>query len=115
MDHSMSLYEVPFNSVKSGRKGIEVRLYDEKRQLIRVGDTITFYKLPGKEECVIVKVMRLSMFDSFFDLYSCFDKSMFDHPTHYTVEDQVRRERQYYSEEKEKKYGVVGIHIELSR
>lgn len=42
MNHKMSLRNKPFNSIKSGTKTIELRLYDEKRKLISVGDIITF-------------------------------------------------------------------------
>ena len=38
----MKLYESPFEKIKSGRKTIELRLYDEKRQKVEEGDTITF-------------------------------------------------------------------------
>lgn len=40
--HSMNLNPSPFEMIKSGRKTIELRLYDEKRQCIEVGDYITF-------------------------------------------------------------------------
>lgn len=42
MNHKMSLRNKPFNNIKSGTKTIELRLYDEKRKLISVGDIITF-------------------------------------------------------------------------
>ena len=33
-----------FNVVKNGTKTVEVRLYDEKRKNIKVGDKLTFLK-----------------------------------------------------------------------
>ena len=40
MLHKMKLNETPFEKMKSGTKTIEFRLYDEKRQKIKVGDQI---------------------------------------------------------------------------
>ena len=40
--HEMKLHSSPFEMIKSGKKTIELRLYDEKRQLIKEGDIIIF-------------------------------------------------------------------------
>ena len=45
MIHQMGLYEEPFQSIKAERKTIEVRLNDDKRKKLRVGDQIVFTKL----------------------------------------------------------------------
>lgn len=37
----MRLHKEPFELIKNGSKTIELRLYDEKRQMINLGDTIT--------------------------------------------------------------------------
>ncbi len=42
MTHQMKLQREPFNKVLSGEKIIESRLYDEKRQQVKVGDQIEF-------------------------------------------------------------------------
>ena len=42
MEHTMNLVPWAFEEVKSGRKDIEVRLNDEKRQKMNVGDIIVF-------------------------------------------------------------------------
>ncbi|PGY50070.1 ASCH domain-containing protein, partial [Bacillus thuringiensis] len=38
MRYEMGLYNKPFQSIQSGKKVYEVRLYDKKRQLINKGD-----------------------------------------------------------------------------
>ena len=40
MNYKMHLREHPFYMIKSGKKDIEMRLFDEKRQKIKVGDSI---------------------------------------------------------------------------
>lgn len=42
MIHKMNLQNGPYNSIKNGDKDIELRLYDEKRRKINVGDIIEF-------------------------------------------------------------------------
>lgn len=40
--HEMRLADAPFDMIKSGKKTVEVRLNDEKRRQICVGDIIIF-------------------------------------------------------------------------
>lgn len=40
MKHNMNLNNRPFESIKEGTKTIELRLNDEKRSLLKVGDEI---------------------------------------------------------------------------
>ena len=42
MLHEMTLFTKPYASIASGQKTIELRLYDEKRQSIHIGDQIRF-------------------------------------------------------------------------
>ncbi len=40
----MHLADEPFEKIKSGEKTVEIRLYDEKRKAIKIGNGIVFYK-----------------------------------------------------------------------
>lgn len=42
MIHQMKLVDAPFELIRSGQKTIELRLNDEKRQIIKIGDFIVF-------------------------------------------------------------------------
>ena len=107
MLHKMKLKESPFERIKNGTKTIEFRLYDEKRQKIKVGDQIEFSKLPDLQEKLVVKVVQLYREDTFENLF----KKL------YINEDEIKKKTksmyQYYSPEEEKKYGVIGIKISL--
>lgn len=107
MLHKMKLKEMPFEQIKNGTKTIEFRLYDEKRQQIKVGDKIEFSKLPDLQEKLIVDVVELYREDTFEDLFRKL----------YADEDEIKRKTksmyEYYSLEKEKEYGVIGIKISL--
>jgi len=113
MIHEMSLTSAPFDKIKNRKKTIEIRLYDEKRRRVKAGDVIVFSRLPDKKEKIRVEVVSLSVFKSFHDLFSNFDKSEFGHDQALSIEDQIQLQREHYTPEEEKQYGVVGMHIKL--
>jgi len=110
MNHDMKLHPGPFGMIQSGEKTIELRLYDEKRQKIRVGDTIRFTNTATGE--ILTKTVRkLHRFDSFEALYGALPLLQCG----YTPEDihtaHPSDMEQYYSAEEQKQYGVVGIEL----
>ena len=46
--HVMNLTPAPLRMIREGRKTIELRLYDEKRKQISIGDIITFVNTEDK-------------------------------------------------------------------
>ena len=108
MLHKMKLKESPFEKIKNGTKTIEFRLYDEKRQQIKIGDKIEFSKLPDLQEKLVVNVVELYKEKNFEDLFRKI----------YTDEEEIKKNTnsmyEYYSHEKEKQYGVLGIKISLN-
>ena len=106
--HEMHLNDRPFQSVKSGNKTIEMRLYDEKRRKIKKGDIIIF---KNNDQRLQAKVINLHIFDSFDLLYSAFDKQKIGYDKNEPAKPSDMLE--YYSKEDQQKYGVVGIEIEL--
>lgn len=108
MLHKMKLNESPFERIKNGTKTIEFRLYDEKRQQIKVGDQIEFSKLPTLQEKLLVDVVELFREDSFEKLFRKL----------YTDEDEIQRKAkaiyEIYSPEKEQQYGILGIRIKIN-
>ena len=110
MTHFMKLKPEPFKAIKIGMKDIEMRLNDEKRQTIKIGDFIEFTNTESGE-ILKVKVINKHHFSSFDDLYKSFDKSRLGyyeneiaHPNDMT---------QYYPQEEINQSGVVGIEIKL--
>ena len=107
MIHKMKLNESPFERIKNGTKTIEFRLYDEKRRKIKIGDKIEFSKLPDLREVILVDVIDLYREESFEKLF----KKL------YTDEEEIKSKTKsmynFYSPEKEKEYGVLGIKISL--
>lgn len=106
-NHDMRLHEEPFNMIEAGIKNIEYRLNDEKRRLIKIGDTITFYKRPSGNEKIKVLVMDLKHYSNLLDMYKAtFNKHL---KGLYENAQAAVDDTPYYSEEEVEKYGCVAI------
>lgn len=105
MEWEMGLREEYLKLIKEGRKSIEGRLYDEKRRRIREGDVIIF------ERRLRVRVKALRIYSSFKEML---EKEGLQNvlPGAGSIEEGLKVYRQFYSEEEEKKYGVVAIEVE---
>lgn len=112
MKHNMGLYKTPFNSIKSGRKKVEVRLNDEKRRRINVGDTINFTKIPDSNETLTVEVIGLREFPTFKEMYKTIPASDFD-AVGGSIDEMVERTYRIYTPEKEREWGTLAITIKL--
>ena len=110
--HQMKLQQNPFDLIKSGEKTIEVRLYDDKRQLIAVGDTIEFSKLPELTETINVVVEALLIYKDFKSLFTDFDANKFGGKG-WSIDALVENMHTYYSVEDEQKFGVLGIKVRV--
>jgi ASC-1-like (ASCH) protein len=108
--HSLQLATRPFDSIVSGEKVIESRLYDEKRQLIQIGDTIEFTNRDASDQTVSVKVMGLLRYETFHDLFSHNGPTKFGGESVEWLENQIN---EFYSIEQQKENGVIGIEFNL--
>ena len=73
MKHEMKLNNGPFERIKNGTKTIELRLNDEKRQLLKIKDLIEFTNRTNNEK-MLVEIENLYHYPSFEELYKNFDK-----------------------------------------
>lgn len=108
--HEMRLKMQPFDSIKSGEKIYELRLYDEKRQKIKLGDYIVF--TAENDERLTVKVTDILRFNDFVKLYTVLPKTQIGYKPHEIADPEDMA--QYYAEDEIKKYGVVALKIELA-
>ena len=69
MLHKMKLRNSPFRKIQKGLKTIELRLYDEKRQKVKVGDQIEFTNLEDRTQKIPTQVVALHLFDSFEEMF----------------------------------------------
>lgn len=114
MEFTMHLYEDEFNSltkIRNGEKTIDLRVYDEKRRKVKLGDHIRFCNYDDEDDYVLTEVIGLSVFRSFADLYKSLPLTACGYS-----EDEVRHaspaDMNYWHAD-EISNGVVGIHIRL--
>ena len=110
MEHQMKLVNSAFNAIKNKTKTIEMRLNDEKRRLINIGDYIVFQNINTLEllKCVVIDLFK---YPSFKELYMHHDKISIGY-----MEDEEAKYQdmyEYYSIEAINKFGVLGIKIKV--
>lgn len=112
MEHTLKLQPQYFGFIKDGTKRIELRLNDEKRQQIKIGDTIKFCREPDLQTTLTAQVVGLLHYPSFADLVADFDIDILaDHSI--TKEQLLGDLDQFYPAAKQAQYGVVGIRLQL--
>lgn len=112
MLHQMKLQPNPFRKIKSGSKTIELRLNDEKRQQVQVGDFIEFTMLDDTAQKLTVRVTALYHFNSFAELYAALPKEKLGYaPNEMPVPDHMDA---YYPRDNQEEYGVLGIELRLT-
>ena len=106
----MDLWHESFEKIKSKSKTIELRLNDEKRALIEIGDIIEFNDTSSGEKirCNVVNLFRYADFET---LYQNHNKLSIGYQENETADPADMLS--YYSEENIKKYGVLGIEISV--
>ena len=108
--HQMKLWNDSFIAIKNKTKTIEMRLNDEKRSKIKVGDIIEFVNTTTFE-ILKVKVDKIYKYDNFEQLYEKQDKISIGYK-----EEEIADPNDmlmYYKKDKIQKYGVLGIKVSI--
>ncbi|MFA7169348.1 MAG: ASCH domain-containing protein [Candidatus Paceibacterota bacterium] len=112
MLHQMRLQPEPFERMKNGDKVLELRIYDEKRRKVGVGDEIEFSSMTNAEEKIRTEVIGLLLYKKFADLIE-------DLPAAYLGYEEDEKDYlkgsmyEIYTPEEEQQCGVLGIRIRL--
>ena len=109
--HKMSLASGPFRMVEDGEKTIELRLNDEKRQKLRVGDIIRFENAGDPDDAIHVRVVALYPFASFAELYRALPLEKCGYTPEQSAHASPEDMNIYYTEEEQRRRGVLGIEI----
>ena len=113
MIHYLKLQPHPFLMIAQGKKTIELRLLDEKRKKITVGDTLVFSNTEEPDAQITCTVIRLHIFSSFEELYQALPLEKCGYLPEELVTASAKDMEIYYPAEKQANYGVVGIELEL--
>ena len=113
MTYFMNLHARPFFMIASGKKTIELRLLDEKRKLICVGDTLAFTNVQEEAPMLFCVVKKLHVFSNFEELYRSLPLEKCGYLQEELATASPKDMEAYYPVEKQRQYGVVGIEIQL--
>lgn len=103
----MHLESKIFNLVNSNIKDIEVRINDEKRRKLKIGDIITFNDRCNND-IIDVKIINLEYFSSFNECINNYDlKRLYNDKI--TKEEFLNLLYKFYTKDDEKEHGVVAI------
>ena len=110
MIQQMHLDERYYNSIKNGFKTIEMRLNDEKRQQLKVGDILEF-KNRANDEILKTTITNIYHYPSFKEIFENFDRESlgFKDDLDFSYKDMEN----FYSIEDQEKYGVIAIEVKV--
>lgn len=95
-----------FEKVKDGSKVIECRLFDEKRRLLKIGDTLDFVNRDNEGESIKTEITELLNYPTFNALVADFPASFFGGNNKTEILEDLYK---FYTPEQEEKYSVLGI------
>ena len=119
----MPLNDDMFEAVKAGTKTVEIRLFDDKRKLVDIGDYIEFVKSGDENARVIRRVADLDIFETFEELFEVeeylgdrkwakrlrYTPEQVGSPANATAEEMTAAMYKFYDEAQVKKYGVTAF------
>lgn len=106
----MNLYKEPFELIRQGRKTVELRLNDGKRQKIRAEDLIFFHRADEEYSVLKCRVQRTGVFPDFKELYLRYDPLSMGYRENETADSADMLA--YYTQEDINRYGAMAIEIE---
>lgn len=108
----MKLREPYFSLIKNGRKVYEIRLNDEKRRLLRVGDELIFVRDLTGDAKIFCEVVDLLRFGSFEECFKNLPLEQVGFAVE-TIDSAVAQMHKFYSNDDEKNWGVLAIKVNL--
>lgn len=106
----MKIKAVYFEKIKSGEKNYEVRLNDEKRRVMNVGDVLVLKKEPEQKEELYLQIKGLIYFKSFKEMVNTLPLNQVGFAG-MLKEDVIEVYHQFYTLADEEKFGVVAIKV----
>ena len=113
MFHKMKLLNDPYCKILNGEKTIELRLFDKKRQKIKIGDKIEFTNIQTKKRIVtdVINIYNAKSFKALFEKIDL-EKAGFKGRD---INSAIDAMAAFYSCEQEAEHGALGIEISLPK
>lgn len=108
MQYKMDLSEFSFNKIKAGRK-VDMRLFDKKRQSLKIGDLIEYENINNPREHLFCQVLGTAVFDNFGNMIDCLTPQMLGYND---KEEVILRLNRAYPPDLQKNFNVMAIFIQ---
>ncbi len=109
--HVMHLRSLRFEQIANGTKTIEVRIYDEKRQKLKVGDNIQFINNEFPNKIITKTIKDIIKFPTLTELFQKVSLAEAGYPLGTSIEESTIDTQQYYNQIEEIRFGVVAIFL----
>ncbi len=103
----MDLSEFSFNKIKAGRK-VDMRLFDKKRQSLKIGDIIEYENINNPREHMECLVLGTAIFDNFSNMVDCLTPQMLGY---FNKDEVILRLNRAYPLDMQKNFNVMAIFI----
>lgn len=113
MKHQMEVIPQYFEMISKGSKSYELRLFDEKRSRLQVGDTICFSNSEDPKKKVSARVQQLLFSKSFKELYQKLPLTSCGYTEENVAQARPEDMECFYPIEEQEHWGVVAIRLEL--
>lgn len=105
--HTFHLDNKHFDMILTGKKSYEIRLFDQKRRRVSLGDTIRF--LSDGKDIVNRRIIGVRIYD---DFESAIENTLSETMPGMTLDEAVSEYKSIHGyKEGEKEYGVVKYHL----
>ncbi len=111
----MHLSHDAFTRILTGTKNVEVRLLDQRRKKLVIGDTLLFVDKENYTQMVSAEIVGLQRFSSFAELFEVYGPKDFGHSETMTSEEFVARLHNIYYYRDEERLGVIAIKLAKKR
>lgn len=108
--HTLRLHSIPFSKIKGGEKTVESRLNDEKRREFKVGDELIFVSRKDGSK-ITTTITELHHFPNFATLFQNVPTEKFGANSAKSLLAEIE---QFYSENDQAQWGVVGIEFKIN-
>ena len=113
MEMKLRLHDYVYDLIRNKTKDVEVRVNDEKRRQLHIGDTLIFINRGNEEEQTKVTVTNLVYFKNFKEVAENYSmERLYLKDT--SKEEYVKLFDEFYSQEDVEKYGVVAIEFKYN-
>ena len=110
--HTKNVREPHFSNIENGKKIVEGRLRKHSFNVIKEGDNVLWVNGDDEEKSVLTRITKKVEYESFEEMIRSEGLGNVL-PNCETVEEGVEVYRQFYSEEKEKEFGVYAFVLEV--